>query len=187
MRAHRRDCEPWSSSSAAPSPQRRCLKQRLEIRALNAFGTCAEPLFSIAAYFKQIVQRRDYVLIVHGKFLFLSHPRRHFAAGDSSGGQCCPALEDQGSKSSRRHTLRLPAVEDRGTPASRGRALNPPWSPGASKGLLLWKSSMPPCRPFRSNKVCICIGLIAKRQAHGRSGLATSAMFFSAKKERAKL
>jgi hypothetical protein len=36
-------------------------------------------------------------------------------------------------------------------------------------------------------KICICIGLIAKRQAHGRSGLATSAMFFSAKKEPAKL
>jgi hypothetical protein len=31
---------------------RRCLEQRLKIRALNPFGTCAETLFSIAAYFE---------------------------------------------------------------------------------------------------------------------------------------
>jgi hypothetical protein len=37
---------------AAP---RRCLEQRLEVRGPNPFGTCAEALFSIAAYFKQIV------------------------------------------------------------------------------------------------------------------------------------
>src|SRR6202040_4432336 len=45
---------------------RRCLEQRLEIRAPNPFGARVEALFSIAAYFEQIVQRRDHVMIVHG-------------------------------------------------------------------------------------------------------------------------
>jgi hypothetical protein len=52
------------------APPRRCLEDRLKIRVLNAFRTRAETLFSVSAYFDQIVQRRDYVLVVHGKFLF---------------------------------------------------------------------------------------------------------------------
>jgi hypothetical protein len=68
---------------------RRCLEQRLEIRAPNPFGSRAEALFSIAAYFEQIVQRRDHVMIVHGQFPFPSHLRR-FAPGDSFRGQVQP-------------------------------------------------------------------------------------------------
>jgi hypothetical protein len=33
------------------------------------------------------------------------------------------------------------------------------------------------------NQICTFVGSIAKRQAHGRSGLAASAMLFSAKRE----
>jgi len=40
---------PISSLGATPC---RCLEERLEIRGPNPFGTCAEALFSIAAYFK---------------------------------------------------------------------------------------------------------------------------------------
>jgi hypothetical protein len=54
-------------------------------------------------------------------------------------------------------------MEDRGTPATARRPIPYPI------------------------KICIFVGLIAKRQAHGRNGLAASAMLFSAKKESAKL
>jgi hypothetical protein len=53
VRAHRRTANlGFKFRRALGATPRRCLEQRLEVRALNPFGTRVEALFSIAAYFE---------------------------------------------------------------------------------------------------------------------------------------